>query len=76
VSISAKAKSERVDADNPKETGLTADENARAIARSNRERDPHGAAKLYLHRREEDIRKLISEGVPRAGLATRSGDRS
>jgi prophage regulatory protein len=26
--------------------------------------------------REEDIRKLIEEGVPRSGLATRSGDRS
>jgi prophage regulatory protein len=26
--------------------------------------------------REEDIRKLIEEGVPRAGLATRSGDKS
>jgi hypothetical protein len=26
--------------------------------------------------REEDVCKLIEEGVPRAGLATRSGDRS
>jgi prophage regulatory protein len=26
--------------------------------------------------RDEDIRKLIEEGIPRAGLATRSGDRS
>jgi predicted DNA-binding transcriptional regulator AlpA len=26
--------------------------------------------------REEDIRKLIEEGVPRAGLATRSGTKS
>ncbi|WLC16276.1 helix-turn-helix transcriptional regulator [Bradyrhizobium diazoefficiens] len=26
--------------------------------------------------REEDIRKLIEEGVPRAGMATKSGDKS
>ena len=26
--------------------------------------------------RETDIRKIIEEGVPRAGLATRSGDKS
>jgi prophage regulatory protein len=26
--------------------------------------------------RAEDIRKLIEEGIPRAGLATKSGDRS
>jgi prophage regulatory protein len=26
--------------------------------------------------REEDIRKLIEEGIPRSDLATRSGDRS
>nr|WP_083519080.1 AlpA family phage regulatory protein [Bradyrhizobium jicamae] len=26
--------------------------------------------------RDEDIRKLIEEGIPRAGLATKSGDRS
>jgi prophage regulatory protein len=26
--------------------------------------------------REEDIRRLIADGVPRAGLATKSGDRS
>jgi len=26
--------------------------------------------------REEDIRRLIAEGIPRAGLATRSGDKS
>lgn len=26
--------------------------------------------------REEDVRKLIEEGIPRAGLATRSGDKS
>lgn len=25
---------------------------------------------------EEDIRKLIEEGIPRAGLASRSGDKS
>jgi predicted DNA-binding transcriptional regulator AlpA len=26
--------------------------------------------------RAEDVRKLIEEGIPRAGLATRSGDKS
>jgi prophage regulatory protein len=26
--------------------------------------------------RDEDIRKMIEEGIPRAGLATKSGDRS
>jgi prophage regulatory protein len=25
--------------------------------------------------RQEDVRKLIEEGIPRAGLATRSGDK-
>jgi predicted DNA-binding transcriptional regulator AlpA len=38
-------------------------------------------APVYLGKRltawrEEDIRKLIEEGVPRASLATRSGGRS